>query len=75
MNIPRGKFGYLIECRGIPEYRSRGLVIEHLKLLGSHDLEPVDDAFDAGVGIEVCVGDYFLLEGDVLGCPSKEDGT
>ena len=43
--------------------------------LRADDLEPVDEGFDAGVGVQMCVGDNFLLERDVMGCPTKEDVT
>ena len=75
MDILRRELGDFIKSRGIPENTPRGLIIEHLECLSAHDLEPVHDTFDAGVGIQMGVGDYFLLEGDVLGCPAEEDGT
>jgi hypothetical protein len=72
VDVLRGKFGYFVERRGIPKDTPRGLVIEHLECLSAHDLEPVHDAFDAGIGIEMSVRDHFLLEWDIIGCPAKE---
>ena len=75
MDILCREFRYFIERRGISEDTPRSLIIEHLKCLSSHDLEPVDYAFDAGIGIEMGVGYYFLLEWDVFSCPAEKDGT
>lgn len=37
------------------------------------DLEPVDDGFDGGEGVEVGVGCDFLGESDVFGAPVEEE--
>lgn len=75
MDILSRKFRDFIKRRTIPENTPRSLIIKHLERLSAHDLEPVHDTFDASVGIEMCVGDYLLLEGDVLGGPAEENGT
>lgn len=50
------------------------VVVVHLKGLVADDLEPVDDGFGAGVGVEVGVGGEFLGGADVLGAPVEEEG-
>jgi len=75
MDILCGERCDLVELACISENAPRGLVIEHLKRLGSDDLKPMDKSFDACVRVEMSVRNDFLLEGDVLRGPAEQNGA
>jgi len=75
MYIPSGEFCDLIESTSVTKYAPRCLIIKHLKGLRTDNLKPMHEGLDACVGIQMGIGNNFLLESNVLGCPTEEDGA
>lgn len=49
------------------------VVVIHLEAFSADYLEPVDDAFGAGEGVEMGVGGEFLRGRDVESMPAEEE--
>lgn len=75
LDVAGGEFGDF----GVFAYAAEGqdlldVVVVHLEGFGADNLEPVDDGFGAGEGVEVWVGGKFLAGGYVARVPAEEEG-
>ena len=55
MDIFSGEFSDFVKERGLAKDASGRTIVIHLKRLCADNLEPMDERFDAGVGIEMGV--------------------